>query len=217
MTRNQRILFAWALATTFVFACSPSPAPEPEDEAESWSVTVWGELYEIFPEVDALAAGERATAHTHVTVLDGFAPLTGGTVEIVLRGPAGESAFRATEPVRPGIFTVVLEPGTPGEHDLLFRVSSASGDEEIPGGRVRVGTPDAPGGLIGAPMREAATDGGEPLPFLKEQQWRTEFATAWVRDGSLARTVEGLARVRPAAGGDVTLTPPLDAVLRPQP
>lgn len=210
----RRPLAAAALA---LVACAPGPPPETEPQAESWSVTAWGEVYEIFPEVDALAAGRPATAHTHVTVLDGFEPLTEGTVEIVFSGGDGESVFRAAEPVRPGIFAVELAPETPGEFELFFRVASAHGDEEIRGGKVRVGTSEAPAGVTVAPAPRGATDGGEPLPFLKEEQWRADFATAWVRRGRLAEAVEGFARVRTPAGGEATVTAPVDAVLEARP
>jgi len=60
-------------------------------------------------------------------------------------------------------------------------------------------------------------DGGPGAPdavsFLKEQQWRTEFATAWVREGALAESVEGPAQVKPAGGGEVVLTAGVDATV----
>ena len=46
------------------------------------------------------------------------------------------------------------------------------------------------------------------MSFLKEQQWRTEFATAPVREGTLAESVSGPAQVKPAAGGEVGPRPP---------
>jgi RND family efflux transporter MFP subunit len=190
---------------------------EPPPHAESWSVTAWGELYEVFPEVDALAAGAAAAAHTHVTVLEGFAPLQDGAVEIVLRDERGEQTFRADAPTRPGIFTVTLVPESAGGYDLAFRIRSAAGSEEIRGGRVRVGPAGAPGGSVRAPTPRGATGGGEPVPFLKEQQWRADFATAWVRSGSLPPVTRGLARVRPPAGGEATVTAPVDGVLQARP
>ncbi|HEX6201702.1 MAG TPA: efflux RND transporter periplasmic adaptor subunit, partial [Thermoanaerobaculia bacterium] len=62
-----------------------------------------------------------------------------------------------------------------------------------------------------------AGGGGEPMPFLKEQQWRTAFATAWVREGAMPLSARGLARVRPPAGGEATVTSPVDGVLQPRP
>ncbi|HSL82014.1 MAG TPA: efflux RND transporter periplasmic adaptor subunit, partial [Thermoanaerobaculia bacterium] len=48
-----------------------------------------------------------------------------------------------------------------------------------------------------------------------EEQWRSHFATAWVRAGELAGSASGLARVRPPAGGEASLTAPVDGVVRP--
>lgn len=60
----------------------------------------------------------------------------------------------------------------------------------------------------------AAADG---LSFLKEQQWRTEFATAWVRAGTLAESVSGPAQVKPTGGGEVALTASVDATIASSP
>jgi RND family efflux transporter MFP subunit len=176
-------------------------------------VTAWGTVYEVFPEVDPLVAGEIAMAHTHVTVLDGFSPLLAGRVEIVLAGDGGEQVFAASEPVRPGIFSIEIRPERAGDFDLRFRIASAAGDEEIPGGRVRVGATGIPGRQLAAPAPRGALDGGEPLPFLKEEQWKSELATEWVRTSTFARAVAGTARLRPPAGGEAILTAPVAAVL----
>jgi RND family efflux transporter MFP subunit len=84
-------------------------------------------------------------------------------------------------------------------------VETPAAAEEIPAGRVRVGSAAAPGGLIaGGPSEE-----GE-VSFLKEQQWKTEFATAAVSLGSIRESVTGPGRVRAAADGEVVLSAPLD-------
>jgi RND family efflux transporter MFP subunit len=54
---------------------------------------------------------------------------------------------------------------------------------------------------------------GEPISFLKEQQWRTAFATDWARLGTVARGARGPARIRPAPGGEAILTAPLDGTV----
>ena len=148
-------------------------------EAEPWAVTAWGQHFELFPEVDALVTGETAGAHVHVTVLDGFKPATQGSVTIVLVGSGGDrERFTATTVVRPGIFNVDVRPGAPGERDLLFEVEVGGVAETIPGGRVRVGTAEAPGGPVEAPHRHVEAGGGEAVDFLKEQQGRATVATA---------------------------------------
>lgn len=208
-------LLAMAVLAIALPGCGAPPADTPAGGGQTWSVTAWGERFEVFPEVDPLVAGEPAVAHTHVTRLDGFEPLVDGSVEIVLTGPAGAQAFGADRPARPGIFAVEIAAPDPGDYELTFRVRDAAGSEEIRGGRVRVGTAEAPGGVLVAPAPRGGSDGGEPLPFLKEEQWRSDFATAWVRSGRLAHSVAGLARIRPPAGGESTLSAPVDGVVRP--
>ena len=197
-----------------VAGCGSPPTESPEDSADSWSVTVWGERFEVFPEVDALVAGQVSMAHTHVTRLADFAPLVEGKVEIVLRSASGEQVFAAFEPTRPGIFAIEVVPSRAEEADLLFRIEDSEGIEEIRGGRVRVGTADEPGSPVRLPLPRGGSDGGESLSFLKEQQWKSVFATAWVRQGRLARSVAGLATFRPPAGGESAVTSPIDGVVK---
>lgn len=161
---------------------------------------------------------ETAQAHTHVTVLDGFEPLAEGRVALVLRDEGGsEQVFRQNEPTRPGIFTIQVAPEAAGLYDLVFRIDAPAGSEEIGAGRVEVGPVDDPGGVRVAPAPRGATGGGEPLAFLKEEQWRVDFTTAWVRRGALARSVDGPGRLRPRSGGDLRLTARVDGTLRADP
>jgi len=184
-------------------------------EAESWAVTAWGQHFELFPEIDALVAGQTAGAHVHVTVLDGFKPVTEGSVAVVLTGAdGGEERFSSTSTIRPGIFNVEILPGAPGERGLHFEIEVDGVSETIAGGTVRVGTADAPGGLVDPPHALPHVDGGEEVDFLKEQQWRTTFATEWAEVGEVRSSVTGTARVEPPSGGDVILTAPVDGVVR---
>ncbi len=190
----------------------------PEAGAEPWAVTAWGESFEIFPETDPLIDGQVATSHTHVTRLSDFSPLRDGRAAIVLRdGDGREQSFEREAPIRDGIFSIDVEPVGEGEFELLFRIETAGVSEEIPGGRVRVGDVDAPGGLIEGPMDAPESSQAERVSFLKEQQWKTPFATAWVREAELQPSVAGLGRVRAAAGGERIITAPVDAVVTSEP
>jgi membrane fusion protein, heavy metal efflux system len=188
-------------------------------EPEPWSVTAWGQLYEVFPETGQLVAGRTSPSHTHVTVLSDFSPLREGKVEIILRG-GGEQRFAGTFK-RDGIFEVPVQPKAAGEFDLAFRIESSHGTEEIPGGRVRVGDEKNPGGFLEGPRPPygvpANAASGEAVSFLKEQQWKTPFATAWTSESEVRRTLAGAGRVKATAGGELVLTAPVDAVLSSQP
>jgi RND family efflux transporter MFP subunit len=150
-----------------------------------------------------------------VTLLEGFTPATEGSVTVVLSGEAGtQERFTSTTAVRPGIFNVEIQPGAAGDRELYFEIEVGGVTETIPGGTVRVGSADAPGGLVKPPHSLPAVDGAEVMDFLKEQQWRTRFATAWAVEDALRSSVTGTSRVEPPAGGDVSLTAPVDGVVR---
>lgn len=183
-----------------------------EEEEAGWAVTAWSEHYELFAETDPLIAGQEAPSHSHLTYLPDFSALNEGSVTGILRGPEGrEETFVASEPARPGIFNVIFKPAREGTYDLVYRVRNGKASEDIAAGRVRVGSAASPGGIIASAADEKAA--GEPVAFLKEQQWRTDLATDWVREGSVQEGLRAPATVRPSAGGEVTLTAPADGVV----
>lgn len=175
-------------------------APEP------FAVTAWGARYEVFAETEPLVAGASSTSAVHVTVLEGFQPLLKGRVTVVV----GTGRFTATEAARPGIFRVPVAPPSEGESSISFEVESEAGVETIAGPEVRVGSKAKPGGLV---EEAEGASAGEATSFLKEQQWKTPFATAPATTGTLASAVKGTARVLPVPGGEALLTAPFDAVV----
>ncbi len=196
------------------------------EEDEGWAVTAWGEHFEIFAETGSLVVGRTVKSHTHVTVLPEFSAPLEGIVEAVFRAADGsETTFRREETLRAGIFSIEIEPEAEGTFDLLFRVIVAGRTEEIPAGRVRVGTADAPGGLITshahedggshADHQEKRNEGGgvQAISFLKEQQWRTAFSTDWATEGTVHLVARGPGHIRPVAGGEIVLTAPLDGIV----
>lgn len=223
--RTRCVASSLSLAVLLLLACTAAPPDESHDhgggnghshgDGEAWSVTVLGERFEVFPEIDVLEVGRTAMAHTHVTRLADFAPLLEGTVEIVLVDGGGRQVFGTDGSADPGHFAIEITPRRTGEAQLLFRIDDGAGIEEIPGGWVRVGEAHHPEGLVRAPELPAGSDGGEPVAFLKEQQWQGRFATAWVEEGHLARSVSGVATFRPPAGGESTVTAQVDGVVQP--
>ncbi len=185
-------------------------------ETENWAVTAWGEHFEIFAEAEPLVVGAVSRSHTHVTILDGFQPLVEGRVTAILRSAGGtEEVFVREEALRAGIFSIDIAPSAAGEFDLFFRVQTAARDELIPSGRVSVGSAESPGGLVEPPPGPSSDGAGcsAPVGFLKEQQWKTSFATAWTERGAIRRTVMGAGRLRAAAGGDVVVSSPVNGVV----
>lgn len=188
------------------------------DGPESWPITAWGGTFEIFAEIEPLVAGSLARSNTHVTVLRDFSPLREGTVALLLTA-AGSSplVFEQRQPRRDGIYLIDVTPPREGTFDLAFRIESPGGRELIPAGRVRVGNASSPGEILAATDGSTGQSETQAVNFLKEQQWRTEFNTAWASVGSVRDSVAGSARVRAAAGGESVLTSPVEAVVASSP
>jgi membrane fusion protein, heavy metal efflux system len=220
----KRVVLATFLASV-LFACgrsSPSGdhghgdhdhGGEKADEPEPWSVTAWGEHFELFPETEPLIAGKVARSHTHVTILSDFSPMREGTVVAVLRDTSKKEETFQGKFKRDGIYEIEIQPARQGEFDLSFRIETPKQREEVASGRVRVGDVTQPGGLIAPPAGSPEAEEAGGIAFLKEQQWKTEFATAWVREGTLHATATGSGRIRPAADGEVVLTAPIEAMV----
>lgn len=223
--RRKRLAAGWASAVLLLASADGCRKRETTlshgHSAESWAVTAFCEGYEIFAEVQPLVAGQAASSNTHVTVLSDFSPLRDGTVSAILRGSTGETTFTQDKPRREGIFVIEIRPQAEGSYDLLYRVERAGRVEDVPAGRVQVGNAARPGGLVEPPRPPnglpEGEEGGTNVSFLKEQQWKTAFATTWVREGRLPARVVGPARVVPAAGGEATLAASVDASIAPQP
>jgi RND family efflux transporter MFP subunit len=199
-----------------LLGCSHSHDEEAE-HSDAWAVTTWGELFEIFAEADPLIVGTTVKSHTHVTILEDFSPMREGTVSIILRGGGRDSVFTELEPIRDGIYSIAVTPDREGEFELLYRVEAPGGVEEIAGGRVAVTGPEGEGGGVvelaeSAALAASAVDDA-PISFLKEQQWRTAFATEWVGESALRETIRAPGKIRPVAGGEVLLTAPVDGIV----
>ena len=112
--RVPTIFFSLALASIVGCRGSGGAPQSPAHEDAGWSVTAWGDRYEIFAETDGLVAGQVAASNPHVTVLADFSPLRSGTVRIVLRSADGrEQVFETSTPKREGIFPVEMKPAAP--------------------------------------------------------------------------------------------------------
>jgi hypothetical protein len=145
MDRRLVVLVGVLFAEASAVVASARSRRSSADSSDGWSVTAWGERYEVFAETGPLVAGAAATSGAHVTELSGFAPLKEGVVTLIMRSPAGaDEAFRQDRPRRDGIFPVEVKPRAEGTFDLVFRVESPAGREDVAAGSVRSGRPPRP-------------------------------------------------------------------------
>jgi cobalt-zinc-cadmium efflux system membrane fusion protein len=204
---------AWTLilAALLLFGCERTPAPEegqgkgPEQPVES--ITHFGLHTELFVEFPALVKGEPSPFAAHLTRLETFKPVAHGHVTVELSGGgAPEERFEATGALVPGIFRPVVTPLHGGERELTLMVDSESLSDRHALGPVTV-FPDTKAAIQAA--GKAAPDQGNAITFLKEQQWRTDLATAPVAVRSLRQSITANGVLRARADGGVHITAPV--------
>ncbi len=207
MTLSKPTLIVSLFFMVFFTGCGRQdrPAAETAKERETLVYTHFSGETELFVELPALTVGQVSPFAAHFTWLRNFRPVAEGTVTVVLSdGGQAEERFTVDAPRVPGIFVPVAEPRLAGERRLSLELMTGNRRIHHDLGEVRV-YPDLETAVAAAPAEEA--DEGN-IPFLKEQQWQIDFATAAVARRRLQHSVPATAVLRPAAGAEAYVTAP---------
>ncbi len=204
-------------AVLMVSGCGWAPPAEVAAAVEPAPVVVsrWTDRSELFVEFPPLVAGATSRFAIHFTDLATFEPLREGRATVRLTGARVEE-FEVDAPGRPGIFGVDVTPAAAGRARLELLLDAAAVQDRHDLGEVRVLTAAAAAALPPAAEEEDGT-----VPFLKEQQWSLDFATAAARRRPMADSLDVPAEIRPRTGGEAEVTTPvagrLAADLPPRP
>ena len=180
-------------------------AGEKPNELPGQSVTVWADRVELFMEYRPLIAGRETAFAAHVTEMPTFKAVTAGTATLTLKYTDGAPvAGTAGAPTNPGIFRPKLVPPRAGPCTLSMAVTSPQVAYAFEIGPCIVYADEAA-------ARKALPDESEPpgrITFLKEQQWKTDFATVAVAERDLQDGVRASAEIRPVPGREARLAAP---------
>ncbi len=219
MTFGSRIRTCGAVAAAacLAHACGGGAgAVESVDAVETPPVveTRWTDRSELFMEYPPLVEDATSRFAIHFTDLASFEPLRAGRAEVRLDGVRSE-AFTVDAPGRPGIFGVDVTPSRAGRYRLSVLLNAPGLADRHDLGEVTVLTPAAAEG------RHAHEEEDGSVPFLKEQQWTLDFATAPARERRIAESLMIAAKIEPRTGGRADVTTPVagrlagDLSLRP--
>ena len=178
-----------------------APAEEPV------SITRWTSRTELFVEFSPLAVGKETAFAAHLTDLETFKPVSEGALRVSLIHTNGkEISAEAKTPNVPGIYRPVVKIDEPGSFHLLFH-RYRQGTEEIydtiKAGEIEVTEKREP------EKKRDEMPQPKAITFLKEQQWRMDFATAPANEQELVVLLKMNAEVKPAAGGQVQIIAPI--------
>lgn len=186
--------------------CGKTPPPaKTSEEPITIAMTRWSTKTELFMEHPPLIAGQDARFAVHLTDLSNFKPLAEGHVTVELRAAGGRSeTFETNGPSSPGIFGVTVKPVAAGSFSMTVRLDSPALKDTHELGSVQVFADAQSAGEAEAPEEKE-----ESIRFLKEQQWKLDFATVEVTERSVRESLRVSADVRPRTGGEAEVIAPV--------
>jgi len=194
-------------ALTLLMACSEQTtgADDQKHKPQGYVFTNYGDKTELFVEFSALTVGQASMFAAHFSTLRDFQPIAEGSVTVILSSQDQPTErFSIDSPAVPGIFVPKAEPKYAGKRQLAVELTSKTLTVRHELGEVPVYQNLA--AALAAAGEEK--DHGGDIPFLKEQQWKVDFATAVINQHELQQSVRAFATIKAAAGNEAFVSAP---------
>lgn len=207
MHRDRKLPFSLLLLSLAFLPAAACRKPTEDAHADlpAVPVTVWTEKVELFMEHEPFIAGRESRVAAHLTSLSTFKPLTEGDVTLRVRMESGEVLEgEAKGPASPGIFRPNVKAAKAGKCTLEVEVRSPELTDRFAAGACQVFADEAAARSAAAEEKPV----GARVAFLKEQQWRTDFATAPAAEVEAQASVEAPGSIVPVSGREVRLSSP---------
>lgn len=212
----NKILWAPTIPLLILMGCRPGPRQEEpaaataeHEHAGGETVTRWNDTVELFFEHPFMIAGRESDPWAiHLTVLEGFRPVTRGSVTLRFTTSGGEEYLSVAEsPARDGIFTPRPMLPAPGDYELTMELDSPDARTSISVGTIKAyASEDA--------LPHAHPDEASGITFLKEQQWVIPFATAAAVKREISRAITTHGELEEAPGGIARVSAPVAGLVR---
>lgn len=180
-----------------------APKTAAGEEVKTASATHFSDRSELFVEYKPLIVGEETAFAAHMTKLSDFKPFTAGKLTATLSGGnQPEESFAVDAPTQPGIFRPVAKPRHAGERSLTFRLETPEFTAVHVLGKVLVYADKT------AAIKAGAEEKPEPpgaIAYLKEQQWKTDYALTLVGKRALRESVSATGTLRAPANQEAQL------------
>jgi RND family efflux transporter MFP subunit len=188
-------------------AAAPPAAHAAEGELEALDFTHFSDRTELFVEFEPLVVGKESPFAAHFTRLSDYQPVTAGKVTLTLTGGGlPDEVFVAAAPANPGIFRPLARPQRAGQRRVTIRLDGPDGPAVHELGDVSVYADEAAARKAqGAPAAAAPA-----IAYLKEQQWKTEYALAKAEPRPLRASISATGTLRAPSGAEAQLNAPVD-------
>jgi len=166
--------FAILVLTIFVGCSHDHDSNDAEPEHSGTSVTQYTNSTEIFMEYPALIINNEAKFLIHLTDLKNFKAVTQGILTVEFTNEKGAKfSIKEMEPARNGIYTPVVTFAESGNYKMIIDLTGDQVSDKIIVNDVVVYSNESE-----LPHEEEETSSG--ISFLKEQQWKIDFANELV-------------------------------------
>lgn len=193
------------LTFALITGCGGEPvSEEPGAEIGAVVVTQWNDATELFLEYPHIVAGEQTGNWAiHLSDMSDFKPITSGTLTVRFeRGGATARTFTIDDVARDGIFLLDPIVEQPGTYTVVLDLESPQVNSSHTLPEVTVFP-----SMAEAPLAEEEEDGG--IGFLKEQQWKIDFAVNPAEIDSVRSRFSAPAEVVAPDGGMVRVDAPV--------
>ena len=169
------------------------------------AITHFTETTELFVEFPPLTVGKESGFAAHLTRVADFRPVEEGTVTVTLSGGgAADERFVIDSPQVAGIFRPIAVPKHAGKRRLTLQLDAGGKSDTHDLGEQTVFADESAAQAAHVDEEESGA-----ISFLKEQQWRMEFATAELGTRTIRPTLSANGTIRARSAGEVRVTAPV--------
>ncbi len=167
---------------------------------EPLSITVFTNKVELFAEFRPFIIGQETAFAAHLNDLKEFKPFPNGSLQVILKNSINQYENKVDAPSVPGIYRPVITPTEPGIYTLTFIYNNDSLSETITVDSIKVYQ-----NISEIPPAETDNN-GDKIVYLKEQAWKTTFASEEVIEKPFYSVISTSARVKTQPAAEVVIS-----------
>jgi len=197
------------ISTMIVFIGCHSPKHDhAEHDHASIAVTQWTEKMEVFMEYETAVIGHEIKFIIHLTTMGDFQPIRDGKVILTFLQCSGSAVNLEKDALlREGIFAPIHAFDTPGDYKFTLKYDGPTISETFDIGTFTV-----------YPSHESLPSeheehAHEEISFLKEQQWKMDFATEVATIRLIKNAVHAVGEVKPRPASSAIIVSPVEGII----
>ncbi len=201
-------IYITLLVSLIFMGCDTHDHATTEQELPVISITQWTDNMELFMEHEAAITGHEIKFIIHLTMLADFQAVGDGKILLNFRTADGsETNIEKDELLRDGIFTPVHTFQLPGEYDFTLIYHGSEITESFTIGKFTVypSVDDIP------EVKDESNTG--QITFLKEQQWKMDFATESAEKRMIKSGIHAIGQVKPQPASYAEIVSPVEGII----